>query len=359
MAGGKIWTSSGIVRYPKDFMPILVYRICKQCLHVDIKDDRKALDESCSQCHTPFKSSFSETRNFIEPKGFLTSHSERHGKDPGATRIRQRSADEARLVTRASPQRFVTTDLAGVRTFFAPAFPMDDNRDLRGRMFIVNRGAHGGGFLRCNKCEFSMPAPHSARFGKVVSKKHKNPRTGYPCPVEDLRRPVDLGHIFETDVRAFCFDRPIPASVDDSGESNEENFLRTLAEALRRAAVRILQIDTRDLVATFQWDQDNPVAILYDSVPGGAGYAQRLGSGSLATTKLVQGTLEVLRCRAECASSCVRCLNDYGNQAHWDKFDRHLVLPWMQIFNSETLHPAPSPSLSSSNKRTDVQWGTK
>ena len=359
VAGGKIWTSTGIVRYPKDFMPVLVYRICKQCLHVDIKDDRKALDESCSQCHTPFKSSFSEIRNFIEPKGFLTSHSERHGKDPGATRIRQRSADEARLVTRASPHRFVTTDLAGVRTFFAPAFPMDDNRDLRGRMFIVNRGAHGGGFLRCNKCEFSMPAPHSARFGKVVNKKHKNPRTGYPCPVEDLRRPVDLGHIFETDVRAFSFDRPIPASFDDSGESSEENFLRTLAEALRRASVRILQIDTRDLVATFQWDQDNPVTILYDSVPGGAGYAQRLGSGSLATTKLVQETLEVLRCRAECASSCVRCLNDYGNQAHWDKFDRHLVLPWVQVFSNETLPRAPSRPLSSPNKRTDKQWGTK
>ncbi|MXX98095.1 MAG: DEAD/DEAH box helicase [Rhodothermaceae bacterium] len=330
VAGGKIWTSSGIVRYPKAFMPILVYRICKRCLHVEIKDDRKALDDSCSQCDTPYKNSFSEIRKFIEPRGFLTSYSERHGKDPGATRLRPRSADEARLITRASPQRYVETDLVGVRTFFAPAFPMDGNKDLRGRMFIVNRGTHGGGFLRCNKCEFSMPAPQDARFGKIVSEKHNNPRTGYPCPVEDLQSPVDLGHIFETDVRAFCFDMPIPLTDDDSGESNEKDFLRTLAEALRRAAVRKLQIDTRDLVATFQWDQGNPVVILYDSVPGGAGYAQRLGNGTFAITKLVQEALGVLECWAECASSCVRCLNDYSNQTHWDKFDRHLVLPWMQ-----------------------------
>lgn len=328
VAGGKIWTSSGIVRYPKDFMPTRVYRVCRQCLHVEIKDDRKDLNDRCSQCNTSPENSL--VSHFIEPKGFLTSYNEKRGKDPGATRLRQRSADEARLITRASPEKYVDTDLEGIRTFFAPAFPMDGNKDLRGRMFIVNRGTHGGGFLRCNKCEFSMPAPYDAKYGKTVSKKHHNPRTGAKCSVQDLKRPVDLGHIFETDVRAFYFDMPIPPPIDDSLESNAGEFLPTLSQALRHAAIQILQIDARDLVATFQRDKDNPIVILYDSVPGGAGYAQRLGNETPTTTKLVEKACEILYCRAECASSCIRCLNDYSNQTHWDKFDRHLVIPWME-----------------------------
>ena len=337
VAGGRIWTSRGIVRYPKDFMPIRGYRVCSSCGHVVITDDLRDLEGGCSQCCSPWTGSRREGR-FIEPKGFLTSVRDRKGKDPGSTRLRQRYADEARLVTRAPVHRYEDTDLAGVRTFYAPAFPADGNQDLRGQLLMVNRGPHGGGYLRCRRCEYSVPAAQDARYGKVVQERHDNPRTGDKCPVAELQWPVDLGHIFETDVRALAFARPIPSFDGDDPEApREESFLRTLAEALRLAAVRLLQVDSRDLAATFQQDRHRPVAILYDSVPGGAGYSRRLGSGgALSTRNLVRKAVDVLSCRAGCASSCVRCLNDYGNQAHWEKFDRHIVLSWLEALTSST-----------------------
>ena len=337
VAGGRIWTSRGIVRYPKDFMPIRGYRVCNSCGHVVITDDLRDLEGICSQCSSPWAGSRREGR-FIEPKGFLTSVTDRRGRDPGSTRLRQRSADEARLVTRAPVHLYENTDLARVRTFHAPAFPADGNRDLRGRLLIMNRGPHGGGYLRCPRCEHSIPAGQDARYGKVVQAKHESPRTGERCPLTALQWPVDLGHIFETDVRAFAFARPIPNFDGDDAEApREEGFLRTLAEALRLAAVRLLQIDSRDLAATFQRDRYSPVAILYDSVPGGAGYSRRLGSGGrFSTRNLVRKAVDVLSCRADCASSCVRCLNDYGNQAHWEEFDRHTVLPWLETLASST-----------------------
>ena len=337
VAGGRIWTSRGIVRYPKDFMPVRVYRVCDSCEHVDITNDLRDLKGRCSQCSAPWTGSRREG-SFIEPKGFLTSVKDRKGRDPGSTRLRQRSADEARLVTRAPVHRYEDTDLAGVRSFYAPAFPADGNQDLRGQLLFVNRGPHGGGYLRCSRCEHSVPAGQDARFGKVVEERHDNPRSGERCSITKLKRPVDLGHIFETDVRAFAFARPIPCFASDDAEaSSEESFLRTLAEALRLAAVRLLQIDSRDLAATFQQDRHSPVAILYDSVPGGAGYSRRLGSGgALSTTKLVRRAVDVLSCETGCASSCIRCLNDYGNQAHWEKFDRHIVLPWLNALTLST-----------------------
>ena len=100
---------------------------------------------------------------------------------------------------------------------------------------------------------------------------------------------------------------------------------------MRLAGVRLLQADTRDVGATFQIIRGHePVVILYDTVAGGAGFARRLGSTerrAIRTAWLVDEAIRVLDCLADCASSCVKCLNDYGNQTRWDEFDRTTVLP--------------------------------
>ena len=334
VAGGRIWTSGGIVRYPNMFMPTRHYKICDSCGHVGIKDSHDEFGPICPQCASEWKGA-RRKGFFIEPKGFLTTYAERQGRDPGSTRLRQRPAEEARLVTRAPYQRYEDTDLEMVRTFYSPAFSGDDDKDVRGRLFIVNRGPHGGGYLRCTKCEYAAPAPLNARYGKPVKDNHRNPRTGETCPVTELRSPIDLGHIFETDVRAFAFAKRLPSLEDNTQDDAKESFLRTLAEALRLASVRLLQIDSRDLAATFQIDGNRPVAILYDSTPGGAGYSRRIGSGgAFSTENLIKGAVSVLDCPADCASSCTKCLNDYGNQANWEKFDRHVVLDWLRTLNS-------------------------
>ena len=94
VAGGRIWTSRGVVRYPKDFMPIRRYSVCSSCGHVDISDDDQGVEGSCSQCHFP-RTGVRRGGRFIEPKGFLTSVKDRRGRDPGSTRLRQRFADRS------------------------------------------------------------------------------------------------------------------------------------------------------------------------------------------------------------------------------------------------------------------------
>lgn len=337
VADGRIWISQGIVRYPKEFMPTRVYRVCNSCGHVEIEHEFRDLENKCSQCSTPWHG-YRREGSFIEPKGFLTSVKERTGRNPGATRLRQRSADEARLVTRAPAHRYEATDLPSVKTYYAPAFPADDDQDLRGQLLILNRGTYGGGYLRCTRCEYAVPAAMEARYRRPVQEKHENPRTGERCPNEELKWPVDLAHMFETDVRAFAFTARIPAFETDSPEElKEEGFLRTLAESIRLAAVKLLKVDSRDLASTFQKDRHSPVTILYDSVPGGAGYSRRLGSGGAYSARhLIEAAIKILDCPARCASSCLRCLDDYGNQAHWDKYDRHVVLPWLTALVSKT-----------------------
>lgn len=255
----------------------------------------------------------------------MTAYTDREGRDPGSTRIRERPAEEARLLTRAPAGAYQPTGIPVLQSFFAPAFSGDGDGVLQGRLFAVNRGTRGGGYLRCSKCEHAEPAPFEARFGKTVASSHRNPRTGERCAQGTLANPVDLGHVFETDVRGFRFAKSIPTDA--------ETFVRTLAEALRLAGVRVLEADSRDLAATFQIGGGRPTVVLYDTVAGGAGFVRRLGSGeqqSISSMRVIDEAIRVLDCPDGCGDSCVKCLNDYGNQAHWDDFDRTAVLPWLQ-----------------------------
>lgn len=331
VAGGRIWVSAGIVRYPKDFMPQQHYTICASCAHVAIARFRLDLSPTCEQCgsETP------TIRTFIEPKGFLTAYSDRQGRDPASSRLRQRRADEVRLVTQALPQAFAATDLPRVATFFAAAHPHDEGRTQVGRLFVANRGPNGRGYLRCPRCEFAAAAPWEARLGGRVHMPHDDPRTGDRCPVEDLDHPIDLGHVFETDVRAVSFGALVPPPPDGASEEearrHEETFLRTLAEALRLAAAHVLEARPRDILATYQTHAGHPIVVLFDEVAGGAGYARRLFVGGRCSAKaILKRALQILDCPQGCTTSCGHCLNDYGNQAHWDLLDRHRVLPWLR-----------------------------
>lgn len=346
VAGGRVWTSDGIVRERDQYQPVRHYYICPDCRHVGTAIDFESLPNECRQCQRPIE--HKQRRRFLEPRRFRTSYEDKKGRDPGSTRIKERALEEARLLTYAPLGWFADTDLRGVRTFFAPAarhLAIRDNAaeetgTVQGQLMVVNQGPRKAGYLRCRKCDYASPVPMGAEFGRRTAKQHKNPRTGDTCPEKELLNPVDLAHLFFTDIRWLYFARPIPPAADpQQREDHTERFARTLAEVLRLAATQQLQTDARDLRATFQLQDGYPLVVLYDNVSGGAGYVVRLcGDGSAGTAaNLVDTALAILDC--QCAASCGRCLQDYSNQGWWDKLDRVPVLEWLRAIRRETVSP--------------------
>lgn len=232
VAGGRIWTSRGIVRRPKEYMPDQYHRICEACGHPEIHLERNQFGQVCPQCSEPPKA---RVRRFIEPTAFLTAYGERQGRDPGTSRLRARPVDEARLLTRAPFRDYTSTDIAGVSTFFAPAVPTRGGP--AGRLFVVNRGPKGAGYVWCNRCEYAEPAPKASGMGRPVVRQHENPRTGDRCPQDQLSYPFDLGHVFETDIRAIAFEAPPPAFADARAGALREGR-RLSADAGRDVADR-------------------------------------------------------------------------------------------------------------------------
>ena len=186
VAGGRIWTSRGIVRRglvsgTDAWVPKMWHRICNACGHPEVHDTFDEFKANCEQCAAQPQN---RCRPFIEPIGFLTSYADRAGRDPGSSRLRMRPVEEARLLTRAHLSDYRETEIDGVMTFFAAAIPRDGGP--QGRMFVVNKGPSGAGYYWCGKCEYAEPAPYAAKYGKnEVETDHRNPRTGDRCEVGD------------------------------------------------------------------------------------------------------------------------------------------------------------------------------
>ena len=331
VAGGRIWTSRGIMRRSlfdsgDAWIERQWYRVCPQCRHPDTQNERSDFGETCSQCLSQRQD---KPRPFIEPIGFLTSYEERRGRDPGSSRLRTKPVEEARLLTHASQHDYQKSDLAKVSSFFAPAVSQPGKP--HGRMIVINKGSKGFGYRWCQKCEYAMPAL-TPTLSSENTEPHKNPRTGDLCPSEKVTF-VDLGHQFNTDIRAIHIDQLIPSFVSsDNTDEKQKNFLRTLSEAMRLAASELLEIDSRDLRATSECPGGMPLVVLSDAVPGGAGYCERLlRENTFSGKKLFQKMQDILDCPSSepCDTSCSQCLCEYSNQRYWDELDRKPCLEWL------------------------------
>ncbi|SIT05278.1 protein of unknown function [Roseivivax lentus] len=339
VAGGRVWTSVGISKRSRftgndAFVDRARYRVCEACKSPQITSSGVDPDPHCHQCGAAF-SAIARTREFIRPHGFLTSVADSEGRDPGASRVRPVVADEALLLTEAPRSRYTETDIPGLLTFHAPGSNRPDAE--LGRIITVNRGRHRGGFAWCRACEHAVPVqgtgPDRAWQAPQQIAAHTNPRTGLDCRADPTQTlyPIDLAHVFETNVRALLFDA-IPRSPDGEDLSGHTTLGRTLQEALRLGAAELLETNPRDLRALLQRLDGFLVIVLYDAVSGGAGYATRLTrEDGFRARDLLFAAHRILDCRnPHCITSCTRCVNDYSNQRLWPEFDRAPARAWIE-----------------------------
>jgi ATP-dependent helicase YprA (DUF1998 family) len=115
-------------------------------------------------------------------------------------------------------------------------------------------------------------------------------------------------------------------------------FRRSLGEALVTAAAQLLDIDQSELGITF-----HPAAnvigskelILYDTAPGGAGYATR----AARFMHQVFEAAEKLSASCDCGDSCYSCLRSYNNQMFHQRLNRQFISEGLKEFNRKNWGP--------------------
>ena len=197
---------------------------------------------------------------------------------------------------------------------------------LKDRLLVTNRGPRQEGYNYCTKC--GRVEPTISELSTVFAS-HRKP---YPderephCPGAAATRNIVFGTDFITDVLLVLLtvDRPLTLKP---GLLATDIVLRTLSEALAKAACSIMELDPtevqseyRPALTEFGPRGTQSEIYLYDTLPGGAGFVARAGH---LGTALFQKALEILE-HCDCDRSCYRCLRSYKNKFEHDLLDRQL-----------------------------------
>jgi len=204
-------------------------------------------------------------------------------------------------------------------------------RVLRARqhLLVSNTGPNRDGYTYCTKCgrieASSDPQPQLAM-------PHRKP---YPddddkqiCDGTGPSRHIVLGTDFITDIALFSMRVVAPLKLKP-GQYPTDVALRTVSEALAKAACQLLEIETGELMAEYRpaLTPDGTSGLeaeifLYDTLPGGAGFASQLAGRGI---ELYQRALHLMKtCPEDCDASCYRCLRSFKNKFEHSLLDRHV-----------------------------------
>ena len=199
---------------------------------------------------------------------------------------------------------------------------------IKEHLLVTNRGPREEGYTYCTKCGLIEP---TAIPSGVVGAAHKKP---YPdqrerdCPGGGATKGLVLGTDFITDVLLISLNVRTPLTLLP-GLLATDVALRTICEAFTKAACAKLELEANELQAEYRpaltaagREGKEAELYLYDTLPGGAGFARRVGLLGLTVFEEALKILEV--CPDNCDRSCYRCLRSYKNKFEHDLLDRHV-----------------------------------
>jgi hypothetical protein len=310
IADGRLFKSRGVLR-PNQGFDVRQYSYCRNCRRLVTKLENETIDRVC-ECGLT-----AQPRNYIKPEGFQTLYSD-EVVEPNLYRVRPPSNTELFLVSGARPDDFRAHEsLAGVTFGY--------RRD--GKLFRANPGYRFQQFRLCKTCGVSFEDK------KKTTPPHQTP-WGTSCYGTVFR--THLAHEFETDTLQLRFDEAALKTPDVT----DRDFWLSFQTAFVSAAAETLAVPRADLDVTYQSQSSTSLEgemIIYDRVPGGAGYVLRIIEN---LPRILERTLGRTRdcdnplCDPE--GSCYTCLRSYGNQFYWDRLKRRKVFEWLQTFTGAT-----------------------
>jgi ATP-dependent helicase YprA (DUF1998 family) len=201
----------------------------------------------------------------------------------------------------------------------------------RTHLLVSNVGPKSMGYRYCVGCGRieAMTEPNSAL---TATGGHLRPYPTEPgkesCTTRSTQQSIVLGARFVTDIALFSLRVDAPMNLQP-GTYASNVALRTVSEALARAATDMLGIEPGEILAEYRpaMSADASSALcaeifLYDTLPGGAGFSSAIPAR--AEELLQQARKLLANCPEQCDSSCYRCLRAFGNRIEHRSLDRHV-----------------------------------
>ncbi len=302
IAAKAIWRSRGLVVRPNREWVKYRWAVCDAC-----GAERHSLGEVPDACTVCSSTGATRHGRFVIPEfGFIGAREE--GR-PGEARPPRGSSVESHFGV------YQAEDPEWSRVEGMPD-GVEHRHFRQGRITVINRGPGGRGFRLCERCGYGEPAPPTTAKKNQAKQKHQNiSRPGKEC--EGYLSFLHLGHEFLTDV-----------SEVTSTDLHDDRLSRSVLYALLESSPQ-LGISRDDVDGTLgRVSKNQRSLVLFDTVPGGAGHARRLGT---EVRRLMEAALvRVSSCECGDDTSCYSCLRSYANQAWHEQLSRGVAASWLR-----------------------------
>ena len=290
VAAKRLWRSVGLKKPPNKAFERLHWRVCGECQ--TFRRTSGPQDESpCSICGSSQIDKLLN-RPAIKPSfGFIGELSPDRPGEARPVRV-------GGVVSYFSEFAGIAPDFDEIRV--GPGL-VKARVSRQGRITVLNKGPRGRGFRICDECGFAELEPTRISKRKKEEEEHTRPGSKAPCRRQMSSR--FLAHEFLTDTVELIF----------PGITSTEAAWSCLSALVNSAEV--LGIDSREISGTIRAHGErgkNKALVIFDSVPGGAGYS-----------KLIRESLEELishasqtvrRCKCGIETACYACLKSHENQ---------------------------------------------
>lgn len=192
------------------------------------------------------------------------------------------------------------------------------------RIIMMNKGNVNHGFTVCKDCGAAMPGD-DPKLLHDVQRPYKLRYLRSKCHHSNTIN-VNLGYDFVTDMLVFEFELEKKVISTNRNDLWIHRASHSLAEALRLAASKELDVEFTELVTGYRIRENNNGSFvdiyLYDSLSSGAGYAVSVAE---MARKLFED-IEKMLVECDCESACYKCLKHYRNQHVHGVLDRFAAL---------------------------------
>ncbi len=333
VANGKIWSSYAINTVPNKSWPTYIYYECPHCLRIlppeeGVKevtaDLQTAPKKNCTNCGTRMNA-----RKFIVPLFGFSTNIDKKPKPVGDNK----------------PGLYYSTQLQfwGIenRTQQQKAEAMEENADLcgkqilkvyspGGKLFVLNQGTAGRGFLVCPLCGFTTDP--------VKKKPVRGHENKYSRKCTCSLAGVSLGHSFSTDILKISLPHCDASFPLTSGSEKHDRQLSILY-AVIEGACSALEISREDINGCVDLSGD---LILFDDTPGGSGFVKRIYASLEKVLREAKNKVSG-KCGCSEETSCYGCLRTYSNQYFHDALSRGAAFRYLSwLLDENASHPAAS-----------------
>ena len=218
------------------------------------------------------------------------------------------------------------------RDITSPWLPINDHsRVLRDRQYLLvsNTGPRKKGYSYCTKCgRIEAGIKGLSNIIDTHPKPYPDDDGKGNCDAKRASGQVVLGTDFITDIALFSMSVKSPIRLKP-GLTATSVALKTLSEALAKAACELLELEPGEIMAEYRpalspegKDGKEAEIFLYDTLPGGAGFSAEIAEAGFKLFKKARSILNA--CPEKCDSSCYRCLRSFKNKIEHGLLDRHI-----------------------------------